>query len=252
MIQDYLFGLFGTDGHGRNDINGHLSNMILELTKKDEDIIYCIHNLFPDTSSIGTRTRDTNFKKDHQSTILYFNQKEILGILEKGGFPLKDKTNQIKPPLFDYNKYDFWRGVLDGDGSVGFRDEVPFISLTTKSEFLKESFVTFIFEETGKQLNPQRNKRDNIYNIMVTSTVATELAKKVWYDNCEIFLRRKFENAQLVKQWEKPNFKKRSWTNEEEEFLLNNSIENFRKEYPDRTILAIKRRLYTIKKRGEL
>lgn len=247
MINSYLYGLFGTDGSARTDTYGHLSYIVLELSEQDKDIIFLIHELFPSTTKVKERERDTNFKKNYKSVSLYFNDKEVLKWFADNGFPIKNKTEDISVPRGNYNKYDFWRGVLDGDGSVIFRNEKPMINLTTKSEFLKEGFVNFVFEEIGVKLNPHRNKRDNIYNIGITSKNAQKLVQKIWYDDCLLSIKRKKDSADKVKKWINIPSSYKRWTSEEEQFLLSHSLEEYRQKYPNRSLEAIKSRLKKLK-----
>ena len=111
------------------------------------------------------------------------------------GFPIEDKTNKITPPICEYDELSFWRGIIDGDGSLGYKsDNSKFISLTTKSEELRNSFCKFLHNVTNKDYNPKRNKRDNIYNIGCCGTSAEKVVKKLYESIGEndIYLDRKF------------------------------------------------------------
>ena len=37
------------------------------------------------------------------------------------GFPIENKTINARPPICKYDINAFWRGVIDGDGSLGIR-----------------------------------------------------------------------------------------------------------------------------------
>lgn len=131
--ESYIYGLLITDGSLslRTRNRGKVS---LEVSKKDEDIIYKLCNLIPNSHQ-RERTRDTNFKKDYTTKIFSNTRREFREKLISQGFPVINKTLNASPPILDYSEFDFWRGVIDGDGSIGITSkDIPFISLVTKSE----------------------------------------------------------------------------------------------------------------------
>lgn len=249
-LYSYLFGLFGTDGSiKRNRNNTHIYDITLELI--DNDIIEKINNKI-ENCSLSERFRDTNFKKNYHSYVLRCHNKEILQWCEINGMPLRDKTNCIAPPIGNYSKPDFWRGVIDGDGSIGIKtvECQPFISLVTKSELLKEAFCDYIYELTGFRPNLHRNKRDGIYNITVHGEKALIITKAI-YQDADIYLQRKYDKFLEIQHWTKKNMKgvvRKKWTTQEIEDLLQLSDEDFHKKYPERTMVAIKAKRRKLKK----
>lgn len=241
-LYSYLFGLFGTDGWVTlNKTKEHISVLNIELV--DKDILDTIATMIPDCSR-SERKRDTNFKKNHYSYVLRCTNKDLISWLEKNGFPLTDKTNTIKPPTGNYSEADFWRGVIDGDGSIGVKkaEEQPFLSLTTKSETLKEFYDDFIEKHTNFRPNNSRNMRDNIYNITLHGQKAIKIMSII-YEDSFIHIDRKYQNYILNKDWKG---KKRiggaakKWTNEEKNDLLIMTNRDFAQKYPHRTIPAIR------------
>lgn len=195
----YIYGLFITDGwlcKHKEKING----VAIEVSLKDLDIIEKLHNKIP-FSSIYYRNRDTNFKKNHKSVQFNYSRKDLPLLLVEMGFPIDDKTNNAAPPIVDYDELSFWRGVIDGDGSLGLKSSgTEFISLTTKSDKMKESFCSFLEKITGRKYNPKRNKRDNIYNIGCNGLSAKKVIEHLYnsIDNDSIFLDRKYLKMQEV------------------------------------------------------
>lgn len=83
------------------------------------------------------------------------------------GLPEKNKRLVGDAPTVIYSEKDFWRGVFDGNGSIGFTsDNEPFISIVMTSENLKNTFCELLAEkfDIRKTVNP--NKRDHVYNII--------------------------------------------------------------------------------------
>lgn len=248
-LYSYLFGLFGTDGSvRRNNKEDHISNLSLELI--DEDIIDKICNVLPNCVK-GERYRNTNFKKNHHSYTLSCSNKDFILWCEQNGFPLKNKTNMLAPPLLEYSENDFWRGVIDGDGSIGVKknEEQPFISLTTKSELLKESFCNYIYKLTNFKPKINRNMRDDIYNITIHGEKAQIIGKTI-YENSMIYIDRKYQKYLINSTWKKKNMKgvaKKRWTKKEIEDLQILSNEEFHSKYPERTLIAIRNKRNKLK-----
>lgn len=196
----YIYGLFITDGWISKK-KGIPIGLNLEVSIKDKDIVEKLHNLIP-YSSLYYRERDTNFKKEYQSVIFSYHNQELCLKLIEMGFPLEDKTNLARPPITPYDECCFWRGVIDGDGSLGIKNssKKPFLSLTTKSEDLKNSFCDFLYNISKRKYNPNRNKRDNIYNIGCNGTSAKKVVEKLFYSIKEedIYLDRKYEKMKEI------------------------------------------------------
>lgn len=193
--ESYIFGLLLTDGflELRDRNRGKVS---LEISYNDRDIIDKLIEIVP-KSIITERTRQTNFSKEYHSITFNNFDLSFRTFLIENGFPTTDKTNNATIPNNDYSEIDFWRGVIDGDGSLGVtKDNRPFISLTTKSEQLKNFYCDFLYRRFDIVKNVKRNKRDNIYNILVFGRKAIEIAKLLYTSSkSELYIKRKYQKA---------------------------------------------------------
>ena len=195
--ESYIFGNLVTDGNlyltSRN--RGRVQ---LEISKKDEDLVDKLLELVP-FSSKDSRKRKTNFSKSEVEFVRFRNTKmEFRKKLIENGFPVKNKTLNASTPLGEYEEISFWRGVIDGDGSVGITSKnEPFVSLVTKSEFLKEKYLEFLYKNFGITKKLNRNKRDNVYNVVVKNKNAKDLANLL-YNNDDIHLNRKYDKAMFI------------------------------------------------------
>lgn len=244
-IGSYLFGLFVTDGNltlnTRN--RGRIS---LEVSEKDKDIIEKLFKLIPN-SSISERTRDTNFKLDYHTYNFTNSRREFREWFIKRGFPVTNKTETCGIPSEKYSIFDFWRGVIDGDGSLGITAKgFPFISLVTKSEPLKIAYCDFLKEYYNIDKNVNRNKRDDVYNIVLFREDAQQLIHDLYIkDNPSLYIDRKYNSALKALEWVRPNNmpKKKAakrYTAEEIEFLKTHSIEECISHFSNRTPKAIR------------
>ena len=240
--KSYIYGLLLADGT-LNFANQekYTGQIVLEINKKDEDIIDKLCDIVLHSTKTE-RIRDTNFKDKYHSVQFRICRQKFIKELIDFGFPTKDKTLNAAPPILNYDKNAFWRGVIDGDGSIGLSrnsyndDNHAFLSLTTKSEILKNEFCKYIKTITGQELNPHRNKRDNIYNITITSYKCISVLKEI-YKNATIYLNRKNQKYLECLKWEsdhkfpkkrKPPTKKRIVTEETKKKLKARAQERFK------------------------
>jgi len=228
-FNSYLIGLLQTDGN-IYETTRNRGRITLELSEKDSDIIEKINNIIPEYSKIYRRTRNTNFKQNSQSISLKIFDMEMRNHLKKF-IPVGNKNKTINIPD-NIIEIDYWRGIIDGDGSLGLTSKnIPFISLVTKSSDLAISFINFIKNITGVIKTSTPNKRDDIYNIMLTKELAQCLVKTLYYDNC-ICIDRKKEKAVIVLSWNRPDnmkkitWNKKRWNNDEDDYILTHSIED--------------------------
>lgn len=195
--ESYIFGLLITDGSMCLNTRNR-GNVRLEVSEKDFDIVEKLFNEIPG-SKISSRIRNTNFSKNYKTSIFSNYKKEFRDFLINCGFPIKDKTNLADKPKIDFNIPNFWRGVIDGDGSIGITSKgLPFISLVTKSENLKESYLSFLKDNFKIEKKINRNKRDNVYNIMVSGPKSIPIIKYLYIDNLGISLNRKYNKAKEI------------------------------------------------------
>lgn len=201
-FMSYFYGLLQTDGSLSEETRNR-GKISLELNIKDEDILLKINELLKVNSYITERTRKTNYSENSTTVSLKIYDLGFRNYIKNQGFPVGKKDKIIEPPK-SFIKEDYIRGLIDGDGSLGLtQNNYPFLSLTTKSEKIKDFYINYIFENTGKLKNLNRNKRDNIYNICVYKEDAQILTKKIYYDNC-LCLNRKLEKSKEVLFWIRP------------------------------------------------
>lgn len=245
--KSYIYGLLGTDGNlYLNDRNrGKIS---LEVSEKDKDIVYKLYNVIP-YSHISVRKRDTNFKKSHVSYVFSNHRKEFRDELISWGYPTKDKKNEFTIPIYNFSEHDFWRGVIDGDGSIGFTsNNEPYISLVIIGESLKDEYLRFLKDTFNIKKNVNRNKRDNAYNITLKNENAIAVLKYL-YEEAAIFIDRKYSSYLNTLQWKrsKKKINRESWNDEDILFIQNHTIQESCN-HLNRTESSIKAKLYRIKR----
>jgi hypothetical protein len=224
----YLFGFLQADGHLYQNTRNR-GRVTIEVSAKDISVLREFSLLIPFYSSVTTRTRRTNFSKEHVSACWSVHDQRFRRSLLALGFPAGKKSDLAAMPDVEVSKDDYFRGLIDADGSLGMTaNGFPFLSLVTTSEPLANAFAGFILEIAGKHKRVARNARDRIYNITVFKEDAQLMAAKLYYAGC-LGLSRKIQKAEDVSRWRRPAnmrhvFQKKSWSLSEDEFIKSHSL----------------------------
>lgn len=245
----YFFGFIQADSSfsKQSRDRGKLS---IEISYQDVKILKAFGQLIPYNSSLSQRTRDTNYKDDYKSCRLTFCQKEFRDQLVELGLNYGRKSKTVKLPKKPYVERDYFRGLIDGDGSLGTTvDNVPFFSLTTSSEDIKEGYLNYIFSITGKRKNLNRNSRDSVYNICMYSEDAQKLTENMYYNDC-LCLDRKRASSEEVLNWKRPAGKRRIpnkkfWDEKQDLYIMSHTLEESVK-HLDRSKSSIKTRKWRL------
>jgi hypothetical protein len=240
----YILGFIQGDGHLQH------KKLTIELNISDERILHLIGQELSSKYSITYRKRTTNFLKNHESCILTINSVELTKELNQLGIPYGRKSDIIAPP-YNICSIDYIRGLIDADGAVGYTSQgFPFISLVTSSEEIKDFFLSFLESNLDIIKIVSRNKRDNIYNILIMRDNAVRLAKMLYYQGC-ISLDRKFNSAQEILNWINPFGKTKRiqyWTASEDQILLSNPINEEVSVILNRSVKSVKTRRWRLSK----
>jgi hypothetical protein len=223
----YVIGLLQTDGTHSGSLDGK-GRVSLELAVRDEKILARISSLLPCYSSIGHRTRTTNFADKYETAILRFYDQATRRSAAAAGILVGRKSDRIVPPTGPLAVPDYLRGLLDGDGSVGFtRKGEPFVSLVTASPVIARFFCDTIRDVCGVVRTARPNKRDGVYNILVLNLAAASLADWVWYAPDVLGIERKSVAARQVAVWVPPADKaaryqvvRKPWTESDDLIVL--------------------------------
>jgi hypothetical protein len=252
----YMIGLFQTDGSMYENTRNR-GRFSLELAIRDKDIIYKLKDIIPYHSGIKIKRKYShinNHEYNNEFISLKIYNITFRDFLIKSGVPYGKKSNIIKPPLYLKNLSinDYIRGLYDGDGSLGITaQKFPYVSFTTKSDDIATFLCENISRITSKSLkNIKRNKRDDIYNIVITKEDAQYFCNEIYYDGC-LSMNRKIEKSNEVKSWIRSNDmirieNKKYWTPKEDEYILSHTIEESMN-YLDRTEKSVKIRLWRLK-----
>lgn len=194
----YLYGFLLADGNLSLNTRNR-GRVIVEIGKVDRKILLYFKEFFE--GAIHSRKRITNFSNGVEKEFWSWSnhnitfRKELIGL----GFPIENKSLNASLPNTKYQEKGFWRGYVDGNGSLGLTSKnMPFISVVTKSENLKNSFIDFLMK-FGIERTSNKNKRDSVYNIMVSGSQAKKVSEFL-YKGSELRLDRKYKKYLEIKK----------------------------------------------------
>lgn len=241
----YLYGLIQTDGHLSQD-TGNKGKLQIELSNTDADVLEQLASAISFHSHISTRVRSTNFSPAHKSATLLVCAKEFRDELISLGMIVGKKSETIDVPRGEFSRTDYFRGVVDGDGSLGFTAHgFPFLSLCTASDKIAVAYEAFTRQVTGKEKRLKRNSRDGVFNITVFKEDAQSVAATLYSEGC-IAISRKKRMALAIQAWERPQgmrrvIQKKFWDDAQDRHILSHTIEE--------SIIALQRTERSVKMR---
>ena len=245
----YLLGLIHTDGtlYEQSRQRGRVS---IELKAEDSDILLKIEKILPVTCSVHHRKRDTNFKENYESVVIYIFDLEFRNELKSYGLSAGRKSETVAPPQTIFSEVDYYRGIVDGDGSLGATEnKKPFLSFVTSSEEMAQRYLDYVKRVTGRIKYTSRNKRDGVFNIALFSEDAQVFARHLYYPGC-FSINRKARIAEQIQGWSRSagvmRVISKRWQLEEDTIILQNTPEAAA-EILERTVRSVKMRLWRLK-----
>jgi hypothetical protein len=216
------------DGHLYHTTQNR-GKMAIEIGAIDAHILNQFKDLVTCNSYIRERTRDTNFISGHTSVSWTVHDIGFRNAINAAGVPYGAKSKLIAPPEQPHSVPDYWRGIIDADGSLGITGQgFPFCSLVTSSHALANGFCNLIEQHCGYRPTTRPNKRDGVYNIMIIKESAQTLIKYL-YQGSYIGLNRKRTSAQSAMEWVRPVGTKTKaeqlWSENQKTYALSHSID---------------------------
>ncbi|WCS69027.1 hypothetical protein Goe17_01680 [Bacillus phage vB_BsuM-Goe17] len=248
----YFYGFIQADG-SLSEGTRNRGKLQIEVSYRDYSLLEKFKELLSYNSSIRIRERDTNFKEGYKSATLSVCSLGFREDLISLGMSYGKKSDSIAPMPNNCSINDYFRGIIDGDGSLGITAQgFPFVSLVTESDTLKDEYLAFLETVTGKTKTVRRNTRDNVYNIVVYKEDAQELVRTLNYQE-GLCLDRKKKKAEEVLNWVRPAgmrkvTNQKPWTEEEDNYVLTHSVQEAA-EHLGRTLSSVKNRKFRLRSR---
>lgn len=153
----------------------------------------------------NNKIRTYTWKRRQYEAISIRCPKIIEDLLNLGMTPRKSLIAKV-PPIREELSSHFWRGVVDGDGSMGiyinrkrYNHKSFALSLVGSNAVISE-FIRYIQNNTGIILVANSSRR--IFVAKTTNASAIRIIKLL-YENATMFMDRKFKLAKhMIKEWQ--------------------------------------------------
>lgn len=183
----YFYGLMLADGC----MTGRGSRLSIELKASDRGILDTMRDELNITNPVATII---NSKKNSSS--LSFTVDGIYRSFVELSYTSQKSTKEVAPERF-INSRHFWRGMIDGDGSIskiGCKGSKVYLCGSKK---ICEQFLSYC-----KSVNPSISTsvvlmKGSLYRVNITGIKAATILNEL-YSNAEFKLERKFTNAEGV------------------------------------------------------
>jgi hypothetical protein len=183
-LSSYVLGLLYTDGN----LSDRRKTFSISLHKQDVNLIENIGLLIKNSKTYNI------VKKANNVSIFFTNKKMYQDLLDLGLYPNKSTTLTI-PDYLLYNK-NFWRGCVDGDGSLFISKNSLYLSLCGTRNIC-ESFLTFCKSLGINSKATVRSKKGYSFDfceIQFSGKNAVAIAEKLYEDNSYLRIERKYQN----------------------------------------------------------
>jgi hypothetical protein len=178
----YWLGFLIADGNVYNTM------LRIELAIKD------INHLHKFAASLNSSHRVVVTKNGTAALIRITNRKLIKDLVKYGMVPNKTKI-AYPPQLPSHLMVHFWRGIIDGDGSVGIWSGDPSLYLCgTKA--ICDGFKNFCKSFTDSKASVRKIGED-FYSYTLTGRKATPIMN-VLYGDSKVYLERKYASAMKI------------------------------------------------------
>lgn len=197
----YWLGVMATDGHvGRAKKGQHTRHVTLSLQERDIALVEAFRDFLGSTHPIKLRDYHKKRSESHQRMcVLTVASGRLADRLESLGLvPNKAELGLTVPPEVAQSSA-FWRGCIDGDGTVKIQSGRPTIALYGSRQLLAQ-FAEFMGAHLGKvpTVHNGGHKDCKTCQVRIDSRGAESLAA-ILYDGATVALRRKAEAAASFK-----------------------------------------------------
>ena len=183
----YFIGLFLSDGNMSSRLTNKARTVSISLHLDDIDLLYQIcDKINIDRKYIGLSKRSKLARICFSNKIIYEK------LLQIGLTPNKSLTCTI-PKILENNRH-FWRGVIDGDGTIGYTrkngEEIRDLGLAGTKQVCEKfgEFIETLYKENSYTIAPCKN----IFVIKVNRLAAKDVLTEMYRD-CSIYMDRKYQ-----------------------------------------------------------
>lgn len=190
----YWIGFLMADGHIRDDG----CTIDLALAAKDGHHVACFKRFLQTTYPLLRRGCSGGLGGP-QIRLVARSRQLVAALHRYGVTPRKTFTAKASKKLV--NNRHFWRGLIDGDGSIVVTRRWRSLSLTGSAELMRQ-FCEFVAKTIKAKVTP--HPRKSVWGVSLGERSAAALAKLL-YSGARVALRRKARLARQLLRWAQRN-----------------------------------------------
>lgn len=192
----YWIGFLYADGHIPKD----RPRISLTLSEIDKDHLVKFGNFFGENLPLTHTVKKglgSHGYINNDAFRVQFSSRSIYNTLVSLGFTSR-KTWDITPHDLLKSSRDFWRGVIDGDGYLGYKKYKGLNRYATLSlcghEQTTNAFLVFLRENgiEPKAKSLKASNRDYLWTVTISTNIARDAATLL-YQGASVYLDRKYE-----------------------------------------------------------
>lgn len=180
----YFYGWLLTDGRITDK-----DFVSLKVNSKDQEVLDNLKEYMGSSNKVYSKTsKDKRTGQEYSSSSFVFSVDRIVNRLKNLGLSPRKSLQEKVPEVFKFNKH-FWRGAIEGDGSIGtgYNHSVKIVG----SKELCESFLDFSLKVVP-EAKTKIYKDRNMYVAYVRGKESVTKFLDCVYSDCRYKLSRKY------------------------------------------------------------
>lgn len=195
----YWLGFIMADGSTRTNKKGKPSQMSIEISKKDIEILHAFKNSINSNHKIIERKRKTITGKDSEfCSVIISSQHLTSKLVGYGVIPNKTYYGFINEETFKNNEeliFHYLRGYSDGDGTINKRKYNYVFKLVIKSKSILNTIKKWIkkYCNIEPKIKLQSDSLGSAYRLSIQNKKEYFIFLDKLYKNANIYLNRKYQ-----------------------------------------------------------
>lgn len=196
----YWIGFLMADGYILDSKKSNVYRLGLTLHEKDKDHLLRFRSFLKSSHPIKEKVMK-NHPRDEKSCSLSINSNVLCNALIKHGVTPRKSLTALADPSMESNR-DFWRGVVDGDGSVEMEGKAMPCFSCVGSHNLMTQFFNYLKNNIPYTPVLEFGKRSKVATVRASGEGAKQICDLL-YKDCKVSLHRKNKNYKLMMKTKK-------------------------------------------------
>lgn len=192
----YWLGFIMADGYTKLDKNNNPTQMTIEISKKDINLLDAFKKSIKSNYIIRERSRKTCTGKISETCSITISSHHLTKqLISYGVVPNKTYIGFINEEIFNDNEdliFHYLRGYSDGDGTINKRKGNYVFKLVIKSKSILNTITNWIKKYCN--IDPKITVWEDAYRLSIQNKKDYFIFLEKLYKNANIYLDRKYQN----------------------------------------------------------